>query len=60
MLSRAETALERANLPLRAGEALFFYAAAVVVLTILALVVTGGIIGGLVVGMFAAVLPIAS
>src|SRR5690606_37766834 len=27
MLTRAETALERANLPLRAGEALFFYAA---------------------------------
>ncbi len=58
LLSRAETALERANLPLRAGEALFFYAAAVVVLTILALVITGSIVGGLVIGILAALLPI--
>ncbi len=58
LLSRAEIALERANLPLRAGEALFFYAAAVVVLTILALVITGSIVGGLVIGILAALLPI--
>jgi tight adherence protein B len=58
LLSRAEIALERANLPLRAGEALFFYAAVVVVLTILALVITGTIVGGLIIGALAALLPI--
>ena len=40
-LARAEAALERANLPLRAGEALFFYAAVVVIATILGLVLGG-------------------
>ena len=50
-LSRAEAALERANLPLRAGEALFFYAAVVVVATILGLVLIGGLIVGLIVGV---------
>jgi tight adherence protein B len=57
-LTRAEIALERANLPLRAGEALFFYAAVVVVVTILALVVTGSILGGLIVGILAALVPV--
>jgi tight adherence protein B len=60
LLIRAEIALERANLPLRAGEALFFYAAAVVVLTILGLIVTGSIIGGLIIGAVAAIVPIAT
>ena len=59
LLSRAETALERANLPLRAGEALFFYGAVVVVLTVLALILTGSIIGGLIVGIAAALIPVA-
>jgi tight adherence protein B len=59
LLSRAEIALERANLPLRAGEALFFYGAVVIVVTILALAVTGSIIGGVLFGALAAVLPIA-
>jgi tight adherence protein B len=35
LLVKVEAMLERANLPLRAGEAMFFYAAAVVVLTLL-------------------------
>jgi tight adherence protein B len=58
MLSRAEIALERANLPLRAGEALFFYGAAVVVITVLALAVTGSLVAGLVIGVLAALVPI--
>ena len=57
ILSRTEAALERANLPLRAGEALFFYAAVVVVATMLSLVVTGSVILGLIVGLVAALLP---
>jgi tight adherence protein B len=60
ILSRTEAALERANLPLRAGEALFFYAAVVVVATMLILVVTGSVILGLIVGLLAALLPVAS
>ena len=44
-LARAETALERANLPLRAGEALFFYAAIVVIATILGFALGGFIVG---------------
>jgi tight adherence protein B len=55
-LSRAENALERANLPLRAGEALFFYAAVVVIATILGFVL-GGLFIGLILGMFAALVP---
>ena len=51
VLSRTEAALERANLPLRAGEALFFYAAVVVVATLLSLVLTGSVILGLIVGL---------
>jgi len=60
LLIRAEIALERANLPLRAGEALFFYAAAVVVLTVLGLIVTGSIIGGIIIGAVASIVPIAT
>jgi len=58
-LSRAENALERANLPLRAGEALFFYAALVVVATILGFALSGFFVG-LVFGLFAALLPMAT
>lgn len=59
MLSTVEGSLERANLPLRAGEALFFYIAVVVVVTIIGLVLTGALIGGLVLGGIAALVPIA-
>jgi tight adherence protein B len=58
ILARAETALERANLPLRAAEALFFYAAAVVILTVLALALTGSVVLGLFAGILVALLPI--
>jgi tight adherence protein B len=43
ILARVETQMEQANLPLRAAEALFVYAAAVVVLTLLAVVATRSI-----------------
>jgi tight adherence protein B len=56
-LSRTEAALERASLPLRAGEALFFYVVGVVVFTILAFVVLGNLVGGLVVGGIVALIP---
>jgi tight adherence protein B len=56
-LSRTEAALERASLPLRAGEALFFYLIGVVVCTILAFVVLGNLVGGLVVGALVALIP---
>lgn len=54
-LSRAEAALERANLPLRAGEALFFYVALVLVALLVLLAMSRnpfiGLVGGLVVAM---------
>jgi len=58
-LSRAEAALERANLPLRAGEALFFYAVIVVVLTLGSLFLTRSVVLGLIVGFIAAIAPVA-
>lgn len=57
-LTRAEAALERANLPLRAGEALTFYVVIVVVLTVLGLLFTRNLLGGIVVGVIAALLPV--
>jgi tight adherence protein B len=60
LLVKVEHSLERANLPLRAGEALFFYLVVVVVLTLLALIVTGNLIIGLIVGVFAAMVPAAT
>jgi len=60
ILSRTEAALERANLPLRAGEALFFYAAVVVVATMLVLVLSESVFLGLIVGLFAALIPVAT
>ncbi|MDZ7734130.1 MAG: type II secretion system F family protein [Acidimicrobiia bacterium] len=56
-LSRTEAALERANLPLRAGEALFFYVASVVVLTVLGFVLLGNLVGGLVLGVLISLIP---
>lgn len=60
MLSRAEGALERANLPLRAGEALFFYSLLVGLLTIVGLVLFRNIFGGLILGGLGAMLPVGS
>lgn len=58
VLPRVEGALERANLPLRAGEALFFYVVMVVVLTIIGLVLLANIFGGIIFGGIAAIIPI--
>jgi len=60
VLVKVEHSLERANLPLRAGEALFFYVVVVVVLTLLALILSGNLIIGLIVGLFAALTPVAT
>lgn len=60
LLATTENALERANLPLRAGEALFFYVALVVVVTVLGLAWFGSLVGGLILGAVAAIIPIAA
>ncbi len=57
-LSRAENSLERANLPLRAAEFLFFYFAGVVVFTLLVLVLTRSIVPTLIIAVLAAMIPI--
>ena len=59
MQARTEASLERANLPLRAGEALFFYLAIVVVVTLIGLLLLGNFIAGLILGAIAAILPVA-
>lgn len=56
-LSRAEGALERANLPLRAGEALFFYVVIVVVMTLIFLLLLQNFVGAIVVGLLSALIP---
>lgn len=56
-LATIEGMLERANLPLRAAEALFFYAAAVVIAFFLGIILVGGLLGGLIVALFAALVP---
>jgi tight adherence protein B len=58
-LARTEAALERASLPLRAGEALFFYVALVIIATILGFAL-GGLFLALVFGGFAALGPMAT
>ena len=56
-LTRVENALERANLPLRAAEAMFFYVAAAAVVTLLALVVTRSALVVLVVLLITGLIP---
>jgi tight adherence protein B len=57
-LTKLEHKLERADLPLRAGEALFFYGAGVFLALIALIALTGNLLGGLVVaGLFALVPP---
>ena len=56
-LARAEAALERANLPLRAGEAMFFYGATVIGVTLLALILSKSLVFGIVVGLIGALIP---
>ena len=56
-LTRVEGALERANLPLRAAEAMLFYVAAAAVVSLLALVLTRNPFVFLIVLVVAALLP---
>lgn len=56
-LASAEAALERANLPLRAAEAMFFYAAFVLVSFVLGTLLQGILIGLIVAGVFALLGP---
>jgi len=56
-LSNVEEKLERADLPLRAAEALFFYGCAVAVVSLLALVMTKSLIGTVVITVLAAMFP---
>ena len=56
-LTRVEGALERANLPLRAAEAMLFYVAATTVVSLLTLVLTRNALFFLIVLGFAALLP---
>jgi len=55
-LLRAEGALERANIPLRAGEALFFYGSMVAIATILGFAL-GGLFIALILGGLVALIP---
>jgi tight adherence protein B len=55
-LVKVERALERADLPLRAAEALFFYGAGAVLITLLALAL-GGFTTGLAIGLLTLLLP---
>jgi tight adherence protein B len=59
ILSRIESMLEQADLPLRAAEAFFFYLASVVVLTGLAGALTRSLFGTAIVFLIVAVLPFA-
>lgn len=58
-LVKVEKMLERADLPLRAAEAIFFYLAGATVVTILGLVL-GGLVGLLVGGLLGFLLPLAA
>jgi tight adherence protein B len=57
LLTKVEKLLERANLPLRPPEAIFFYAAGVVVLALLLLVLTANPFSALVGTVIAALIP---
>lgn len=56
-LSKIEGQLERANLPLRPAEAIFFYFAGVAVVFLLALVLSGSAFSALLVLVFVALVP---
>lgn len=56
-LSKIETMLEQASLPLRAAEALVFYLAGVAGLLVLGIVVTGSLMGGVVLMIIGALVP---
>jgi tight adherence protein B len=56
-LDRMERSLEKADVPLRAGEALFFYMAAALLVLGLAFALTSNPLGALVIGLFAFMVP---
>jgi tight adherence protein B len=56
-LTKIETQLEKADLPLRAAEAIFFYLAGAVLVTFLSLVLTQNLLGMIVIGGFAFLIP---
>ena len=60
LLARVESMLEQADLPLRAAEAIFFYLAAVVVLTLLGAIITRSIFGTAAVLIITALVPVAT
>lgn len=57
-LEKVSSLLEQADLPLRAAKALFFYVAGVILVTLMGLFGLG-LVPGLVVGVLAALLPLA-
>ncbi|MBI2710021.1 MAG: type II secretion system F family protein [Actinobacteria bacterium] len=57
LLAKCEAMLEQADLPLRAAEAMFFYAVGVILMAIVGLAL-GGIFGFLLAGGFSALVPI--
>ncbi|MDE0805156.1 MAG: type II secretion system F family protein [Acidimicrobiales bacterium] len=57
VLRRIEDMLERANLPLRAAEALFFYIVAAVLLGVIGGLLLGGVIGGIFILILAFAIP---
>ncbi len=59
-LAETESKLERADLPLRAAEALFFYASMVTVVALLSLVLTRSLIGTAIFTALAAIIPSAT
>jgi len=57
LLEKAELKLEQADVPIRPAEALFFYAAGLVVLLLLSWLVSGNPIVGIIIAFFAALIP---
>lgn len=57
LITKLEKKLEQADLPLRAGEALFFYLAGVVLVLVATLALTGNLLGMLVVTGLVALVP---
>jgi tight adherence protein B len=57
LTTKVETLLERADLPLRAAEAIFFYIAGAITLTLLATVITRSFLLGFIVLVLAAMAP---
>ena len=56
-LTRIEQKLEKADMPLRAGEAMFFYLAGAVLISVLALVISQNLLGTIVIGGLAFIVP---